>query len=472
MPAAGASVLQYHKSGTRDGVYVDAAITQAAAAKMHLDPGFSAAVDGEVYAQPLFVDGGPGGKDMLIVATEKNQVYALDPMTGAILWNKKLGNETPVSLLQCGQIDPFGVTGTPVIDLPSRTMFLDAVTAPGGSVVQHLVFAMSIDNGAIEPGWPVDVDAKVQTAGATFDSTDQGERGSLAIMGDKVYVPFGGLDGDCGSYHGWVAGIAMKDPTNVTSWATDAAGGGIWAPGGLATDGTRIFAATGNTFAGASWQGGEAVIAFTAGPAFSGQNADYWAPPNWKYLDDNDIDLGGSGPVLFDAPGASPSHLVAALGKDGNVYIMDRSNLGGIAAAIDTLAASTGEIINSATAYTTGQGTFIAFKGNCPSGNLAAVQVSATSPPKLSSVWCADQMGNGSPMTTTTDGTHETVVWAMGAEGDDRLHGFDGSTGQVVFDGGGPNDQMSGVRRFATPIAAKGRIYAAGTGAVFAFTSN
>ena len=75
--------------------------------------------------------------------------------------------------------------------------------------------------------------------------------------------------------------------------------------------------------------GGEAIIRLGPGAKFSGNSADYFTPSNWHQLDDDDADLGGSGPVLFDVPGATPSKLIAALGKNGMAYLLNRDDLGG-----------------------------------------------------------------------------------------------------------------------------------------------
>ena len=147
-----------------------------------------------------------------------------------------------------------------------------------------------------------------------FTSSVQGERAALSIVGNILYVPYGGHAGDCGTYHGWLVGVQMDDPTIVMAWATDAIGGGAWATGGVASDGTNPFMATGNTFnTGGNWGGGEAIIRFQPGPIFTGDPSDYWAPTNWFQLDNGDVDLGGSGPLLVDVPGAIPSRLVVAL---------------------------------------------------------------------------------------------------------------------------------------------------------------
>jgi hypothetical protein len=204
--------------------------------------------------------------------------------------------------------------------------------------------------------------------------------------------------------------------------------------------------------------------------------ADYFAPTGWKQLDSGDTDLGGSGAVLFDVPGATPSELVMALGKDGNAYLFNRNNLGGIGTALATKQVSNSAIINAEAAYRTSQGSYVVFRGSgagCPpgtSGPLVAVKIAAANPPTLSVAWCAGSGGAGSPMVTTTDGTADAVVWWIAAGGDDKIHGFDGDTGAIVFDGG--SDVLSNVARFSTPIAAKGRLFAATASSVVAFTTN
>jgi outer membrane protein assembly factor BamB len=161
-------VLRHHRNDTRDGVYVDAAFTHQAAAAMHRDSTFNASTQGATYAQPLYLDGGAAGGDRLFVATEQNWVYALDAATGAAGWSTHLAPPVPLSLLPCGNIDPLGVTGTPVIDYASRTLFVDAMTTPdGGTTKRHLIFALSVDDGSIRPGYPVDVAAALAGLGVT-----------------------------------------------------------------------------------------------------------------------------------------------------------------------------------------------------------------------------------------------------------------------------------------------------------------
>jgi hypothetical protein len=164
------------------------------------------------------------------------------------------------------------------------------------------------------------------------------------------------------------------------------------------------------------------------------------------------------------------------LGKDGYAYLIDYARMGGIGGAVGRQQVSHSPLITAAAGYTTAQGTYVVFKGagrECPrgqGGSLIAIKVAATAPPTVKVAWCAEQHGAGSPIVTTRDGRSEAVVWSVGAEGDNRLRGFDGDTGQVVFDGGGPGDGMSLVRRNQAPIVAKGRLFVAGGVEVYAFT--
>src|ERR1019366_3545882 len=111
---------------------------------------------------------------------------------------------------------------------------------------------------------------------------------------------------------------------------------------------------------------------------------------------------------------------------------------------------------------------YVVFCGN--STQLSAFRIGATSPPTITSVWTVSQGGRGSPFVTSTDGASNAIIWGIGSEGDQRLHGFDGDTGAPVFSGGGANELMAGTRRFNTGIAARGRIYVANDSRVYAFT--
>src|SRR4029077_5219755 len=168
--------------------------------------------------------------------------------------------------------------------------------------------------------------------------------------------------GDCDVYHGWLVGVPINNPASVTAWAPSAIGGGIWSAGGVASDGINPFVSTGNSYnTGGVWNGGEAVIRFQPGPIFSGNSSDYWVPLNWSSLDQGDTEIAGAGPVLVDVLGATPSRLVAQLGKNGYAHLLNRDNLGGITAPIAEAQVAFSYIYGGPAAYRTNQSTYVAF---------------------------------------------------------------------------------------------------------------
>ena len=133
------NVTQFHNNGSRDGLYIDSAFTPAAAANLTRDLNFDGTIVGNVYAQPLYIDNGPGGRPTIIVATESNNVYALDAVNGSIIWRRNVGAPVLADDLPCANVGSMGITGTPVVDLASRALFLNAMTTPdGGATIETL----------------------------------------------------------------------------------------------------------------------------------------------------------------------------------------------------------------------------------------------------------------------------------------------------------------------------------------------
>jgi hypothetical protein len=476
--ADGGSVLVYHGSPERSGNFVTPGLTWQRARAVRLDPAFQPRFEGHLYAQPLYWQPPGSASAELIVATESDTVLAIDARSGRTLWTRSLGQPVPLASQLCGNIDPLGITGTPAIDPQTQTLYLDAMVAePSGA--HHLIFALSLRNGATLPGWPVDVAASLAARGLRFNAPDQNQRGALAILDGRVYVPYGGHFGDCGDYRGWVVGVALANPRDVVSWVTGARGGGVWAPGGIASDGRFLFFATGNTFGAREWSDGEAVFRLSPNLARSLQPQDYFAPADWRALDARDADLGGTNPLLFDAPTAAgvPQPLVLALGKDGRAYLLNRSDLGGIGGSLVTEQVSTEPIRTAASEFPAADGVFVPFQGpgtHCPAprygDTLTVLKIRAGSPPALATAWCAAFPGRGSPVVTTTDGHSNPIVWMVGAEGDDRLHGYRGDTGAVLFDGGGSGDAMTGLHHFQDLLPAGGRLYVGADDRIYAFS--
>ena len=277
---------------------------------MHRDTTFDGTISGNVYAQPLYVANGPGGAAAVYAVTENDNVYALSAATGLPLWQKNMGTPATQSGAGCGNISPIGITGTPAIDLATRTIVFDAVTADAqGNTATHTMYGLSIDNG--DERWHVDVSTLTDQLGRAFSPQPSNARSAILLVNGMAYVSYGGYTGDCGNYHGWITGVSVADGLTVKTYATPALAAGMWAPGGPASDGTSIFAVTGNReppTSAAAWNGGEGVLRFGAGLTFTEQPPDFWVPANWlTTLDPMDQDLGGSGALVVDAPAMTPS---------------------------------------------------------------------------------------------------------------------------------------------------------------------
>jgi hypothetical protein len=310
-----------------------------------------------------------------------------------------------------------------------------------------------------------------------FNPQPQIERSALALVNGFLYVPFGGEDGDCGDYHGWVVSVPTATPSAVTGYTTGTSKAGMWAVGGIASDGTDVFGATSNGAGGTTWAGNEAVVRFHNGSVFSGATADYFSPSNWAYLDQMDLDLGGTGPVVVDNPGTTPSSLIIAYGKSGVVHVLDRTNLGGVAAGATGGVVTTGQgvysaqptttqIRNGPVAYTTGGVTYTAFQANCTGGDLLALKFATSGTPSYTQAWCANSGSIGSPMVTTTDATGSNpIVWMSGGS----LSGWDGATGTQVF--ASTAIALQNVSKWTTPIDVKGRIFVGAGTQLYALTT-
>jgi hypothetical protein len=470
------SVLTYHGDPGRSGNYVVPGLNWRRARGIHLDAGFAPRFSGHLYAQPLYWQPPGAAAGLLIVATESDDVTAIDAASGKTVWTRHLGRPVPLSAFECGNIDPLGITGTPVIDAQSGTLYLDAMVAePSGP--HHLIFALSLQDGAKLQGWPVDVGAALAAQGLDFNAPDQNQRGALAILDGRVFVPYGAHGGDCGDYHGWVIGVGLHNPDDIVSWSTTASKGGIWAPGGIASDGHWLFFATGNTHGAVRWGGGEAVFRLRSDLARSNRSEDFFAVRDWRTLDAMDEDLGGTNPLPLDvAASQSVQPLVLALGKDAHAYLLDRGDLGGIGGALVSETVATQGIITAPAAYPAADGIMVAFRGlgaGCPAQGsndaLTVLKIRAGVPPPLAIAWCGRFSGGGAPIVTTIDGRSDPIVWIVGAEGDNRLHGFRGDTGAVLFGGGGPGDRMTGLHRFQTLLATQDRLYIGADGRLYAF---
>lgn len=477
-PAAGGDVLERNGGPTREGHFVQPTLTKAAAAKMTFDSGFKATFKGNMYASPLYVADGPGGKAAFFAVSTDNIVAAFDASTGAELWSKALGTAPGAAGQGCFKGDPVGILSTPVIDAESRTIYVAAATGTG-MVERHEVHALSIDDGASKAGWPVSPTGQ-KSGSYTFNTRYQNQRSALSLANGTLYVAYGGFVGDCNDYRGVIFAVDTSDPTSVGSWMTRGTGEAIWAPGGFASDGTSIFPVTGNAnrvnnmFPSSRDQSdSEAVLRISGLAAFTREDKNHFWPTSWKSMDSADADFGATNTMLIRVPGSTPETLLVAIAKDGYFYLLDPTNLGGEGGQVVDFRVATGAmaIKTVPTSYKTEKGTYVAFStdagAECPSNVggkvIMSVLVSPGAPPTADTAWCSPlPTGSGNPTTapisTTTDGKSNAIVWFMyGSE----LRGVDGDTGATVFDG---EADCTGVMRWTSPIAAEGRIVAGANG--------
>jgi hypothetical protein len=467
----GASVLERNNHPSRDGHFVQPTLTKAAAATMAKDT-FAANFTGNMWASPLYFENGPGGKGLFFSVTTGNDVFALDEASGAIVWMKHLGDSPTANGVSCGNIHPLGILSTPVIDAASRTIYVAGAIGTT-SIARHEVHALAVDDGTERTGWPVDV-SKLSAGSLKFAPPPHNQRSALSLVNGIVYVAYGGHVGDCGDYHGWVVGIDAKDPTKTGAWASlGAKGEGIWAAGGMASDGTSVFAITGNNTAGVAdhaTSDGEEVVRITGLGTFDRADKNLYFPMSWRTMDSQDADFGASSPLYLSIAGATPANYVVAISKDGHMYLLDSANLGGMAGHVVDFSVAMGamSIRTVPAAYTTAMGTHVVFSADggarCPAGGptgkvVMSVLIPPGSPPAPKVAWCATLSGSAAPIATTTDGQSEAIVWYMSGG---KLTGVDGDTGAVVFNGGA--DTCTAIRQWTSPIAVKGRIVVGGDG--------
>jgi hypothetical protein len=284
------------------------------------------------------------------------------------------------------------------------------------------------------------------------------------------------------TYHGWIIGVPLAAGSSAAAksmakeWATPASRAGMWAPGGPSSDGTSIYMATGDTGDGdngSDWKGGYSVVRFGAGPVFTAGSANFWHALSDDTMGDDD--LGGSAPIVIDAPNVTPSKLIVQLGKDQHAYTLNRTNLGGEASPVGSKEVMSGDISNAAAWANTPSGTFVAMVSNggavgtgCAkgSGSLVVAQLSATA--QISVPWCASN-GGGSPSITSSDGTRDMMVWSVGTDGGgnqtNQIRAWDLATGTTVVTA---SDSMNATRHFTTPIFVHGRAMVVGDGRLFA----
>ncbi|HUJ63986.1 MAG TPA: PQQ-binding-like beta-propeller repeat protein [Acidimicrobiales bacterium] len=412
----------YANGNARLGV----AATQASLSPIHL--AWQAPLDrAAVYAQPIVVDG------RIIVATENDDVYALNPRDGRVLWSLNIGHPLIDVGAQagCGDVDPLGITSTPVADARTGTVFVvGEVSSVGSPPVHHELVGIDVTTGRITQ----ERDADPPLPGGE-NPVHLLQRAALALGSGIVYIGYGGNYGDCGNYHGWVvgvnesagAGLNGRPAAALRAFDTtpDSSGGAVWmGGGGPSIDAAgNLYITTGNTNSSGPAPWSEAIVKL---------GADLSPTPLASFQDStasDDEDLGTGDATLL------PNGDVFAVGKTNHGYLLRQSDLAQVAALNGRVCDSDpdgGEAYDAATA---------SLYVPCRGGGIRQINLSS-----LSLGWLASG-ANSTPI--LVDG----VLWALDYPGGtlEAINPATGSVEQEIGVGGS-------VPNFASPAAALGLI--------------
>ena len=267
---------------------------------------WSVRLDGPVYASPLVAQG------IVVVATENNSVYGFT-RGGKLVWKHHDLPAVRQSQLPCGNIDPLGITGTPVYDLGTHRVYA-VVTTPSGSSIRHWLIGVDVRTGHVVTRRNVDIPGQ--------NAIYENQRGALSITRGRVLVTYGGHAGDCGPYHGYLLEVPIAGGAIATYKTGTGTEAGMWQPSGpsVGSD-TSVYVVTGNgSRTSGAWDGGNAVHRVSPVTA---RRYSYFAPSDWAQGNRTDSDLGSSGATLIGSR-------IWIQGKTSTGYLLDKTALGGV----------------------------------------------------------------------------------------------------------------------------------------------
>ncbi len=491
--AANTAVTTFKNDIERDGQFTNETIlNQSNVNVSQFGKRVQYSVDGQVYAEPLFLPNlsiGGSTHNVVFVATENDSVYAFDAdatSAGAPLWKTSLlpGGATavPNGAVSCGDLVPvIGITGTPVIDPSTGTLFVVSYDDEGGNLVYRL-HALNVLTGADK--WPAIVISAsapgtgVGSSGGTvsFNPGTNRQRVALLLENGKVYIAFASFC-DVGAYHGWILGYSYSTTAFTLANAYDdtpnGSDGGLWSGSGGAVVGDP----SGNVY---YLSGNGTFDANTGGPDYgdsfvklngSLQVQDYFTPFNQQCLSQGDQDLGAGGLLMIPS-----ANVVMSAGKEGRPYVVSTTSMGGFTAApgglncgsvgsttIDKiqqeLPPGTVGSLFSTPALWTGPGGVQDVYWTQVNGPTRAFTWSGG---KLSTAATSSSSGNGGDPIVSSNGTTAGtgIVWDQDYGGE--LHAYDPTNLAHEFWNSGMNssrDGLPGEVKFATPTVANGEVF-------------
>ncbi|HEY2428586.1 MAG TPA: PQQ-binding-like beta-propeller repeat protein, partial [Acidimicrobiales bacterium] len=391
--AAGATAgaqpwTQYHADAAHTGTVTVPSLLPATAAWT------TPALDGDVYGEPLYADG------LLLVGTTGDSVYGIDPASGAVRWRTHLATPVPLSQLPCGDVDPLGILSTPVVDPGLHRLFVVAEEEAAGGGVQHELVGLDDGTGAVATRQLVDP--------AGMNVIDQQQRSSLILDQGRVVVAFGGLDGDCGQYHGWLVSASEAGNGALVSYHTPGNEVAMWSAGGPVVDAAGdIYVATGNGSSTTTYDEGNSVLKLSPSLAL----LDSFAVAQWATDNAQDRDLGSAGPVLLGG------NLLFVAGKRPTGYLLDTTHLGGIGgqrfAASDGCSSFGAQAWSPPTLYVA-----------CVGGPMRAFTVNVAAG-TFAQAWTSVGPGDGPPV------VGGGAVWSEDWQGG-TLYAYDPATGRTL----------------------------------------
>lgn len=512
------NVLTWHNDLTREGLNAnEATLTPSSVNTSTFGKLFSYPVTGQVYAQPLYVSNlaipGKGTHNVILVATQNNDVYAFDADSnsgagGGVLWHVNLGlaAATPNSYFgnrygPYHDINPqVGITSTPVIDLSTNTMYLDAFTndsdATHPNVYSHHIHALDITTGA-DKVTPMLVSASVNGNGVGGNGTTipfvaelQLQRPALTLLNGVLYVAYSGY-ADTDPYHGWIIGfnestlqvVKVLNTTPNADTDANAGEGGIWQTGnGLISDGTNLFVEIANgDFNPAKGDYSDSFLKIapdTSTQASGNLNgfgltvSDYFTPYNEQSLADADADLGSGGALLLPSQPGVPKELVGS-GKQGILYLVNADNMGHKGSGTDA-----GKVIQE---INLGHGNF-----DSPAYFNSAVYYHAvgdvlkkfnvladgTLSPAPAAQAAITYSGQGATPSVSANGTANGIVWDIQYDGShEALHAYDAGTLTELFNSNQNvgRDQLGAGVKFIVPTIADGHVFVGSSNSVAVF---
>ena len=503
------SVLTYHNDNARTGQNLtETTLTPSNVYAGNFGKLFSYPVDGQVYAQPLYLPGVPladGPHDVVFVATEHDSLYAFDandptagPSGNGILWQDSFVDASQGTFpfnqsdaLGCSQITPeIGITATPVIDpvyddggnLVGGTLYVvDQFKDTNGATTYHQqLHAIDITTGS-DLVAPVEIEATVINdlgQPVTFNPRYYKERAALTLSNGVLYTAWASHC-DITPSHGWVIGYDASSLQQVSVFNTSPNGNldTIWqGDGGLAVDpGGNLYFETGNgtDITGHGDDYSEAFLRLNGG---DGQTVDdYFIPSNYHELDQADRDLGSGAPIVLpDQPGDHP-HLLVGAGKEGKIYLIDRDNMGGLnnppngpdLVVQEVPGAITGGSWDTPAYFDAGDpnGPFIYYAGNGDfvkafqlTNGLFNPNPTSQSPTHISGSY------GGTPV-VSANGTADGIVWVLQNASPAVLHAYDATdlSNELYNTSQVPGDQPGAGVKFNSPIVADGKVFVPGS---------